>query len=123
MKGDAMVYTYDQFQKYLEDHPEILADAIKDGCNMPSEVALNNTGLVFSEIRKLYQGNFDIYIMNGGEVAIDIGNHGTRIGIFCYYDSRIQYVIVVNGETTSIVRDSIVDMPIDELTRAFDALN
>ena len=50
---------------------------------------------------------YDIYPMGSGEIVIDAGNRGHRIGVFCYPDGRMQYVTLLDNERQDIRQDGV----------------
>ena len=66
---------------------------------------------------------YDIYPMSGGEIAIDAGERGRRIGVFCYPDGRMQYVVLLDDEREDIREDGIENIPAELLKRALNLLD
>ena len=60
---------------------------------------------------------YDIYPMVGGEIAIDAGNHGRRLGVFCYPDGSMQYVSLLGNNSEEVRQDGISSIPVDFLRR------
>ena len=97
--------------------------ALDDGCVEPSDIAVSNAKFVLEAMFNVSQQSYDIYPMDDGEIAIDIGNHGNRIGVFCYPDGKMQYVVSLNHEQLDIRKDGVWDIPIAELRCAFSQLD
>ena len=66
---------------------------------------------------------YDIYPMGGGEIVIDAGYGGRRIGVFCYPDGRMQYVGLLDEEPEEVREDSAENIPTDFLRRVLNQLD
>ena len=117
-----------------EDIPEMLRDALdalsgvkfvawEEDCDEPSDLAINNAEVVLRKMFDLSPRTYDIYPMGSGEIVIDAGNRGHRIGVFCYPDGRMQYVTLLDNERQDIRRDGVQNIPIDLLNRALNKLD
>jgi hypothetical protein len=106
----------------LDAISEVRYVAIEEDCDEPSDVAIANAKAVLRAMHDLSSRAYDIYPMSGGEIAIDGGSNGRRIGVFCYPDGRIQYVGWVDGERQEIRRTDDADIPTDFLRRALGQL-
>lgn len=104
-------------QGVLDSLYGIKAAAIEDECDQPSDLAINNAEVVLREMFAQSARLFDIYPMVGGEIAIDAGGPGRRLGVFCYPDGRVQYVGLIGSESEEIRQDGISSIPIDFLRR------
>ena len=102
---------------------EVKTVALKEDCDEPSDLAVNNAEAVLRQMFKLSARVYDIYPMGGGEIAIDAGNRGIRIGVFCYPDGRTQYVVLLDDERRDIREDGVRNIPIDLLNRALNQLD
>jgi hypothetical protein len=102
---------------------EVKSVAQEEDCDEPSDLGINNAEAVLRQMFKLSARVYDIYPMGGGEVAIDAGNRGRRIGVFCYPDGRMQYVVLLDDERKDIRKDDVQDIPIDLLDRALNQLD
>ena len=105
----------------LDAISEVRHVAIKEDCDEPSDVAIANAKAVLRAMHDLSPRVYDVYPMSGGEIAIDGGNRGQRIGVFCYPDVRIQYVGWIDGERQER-RQSNANTPTDFLRRALHQL-
>jgi hypothetical protein len=117
-----------------EELPELLQgalDALSDvrsvaqaeDCDEPSDLAIRNAEVVLRKMFELSDRTYDIYPMSGGEVAIDAGNRGRRIGVFCYEDGRVQYVVLLDDERQDVRKEDVEDIPVDLLNRALNQLD
>ena len=117
-----------------EDIPEMLQEALdalsdvksvarEEDCDEPSDLAIRNADVVLRKMFELSHRTYDIYPMSGGEVAIDAGNRGRRIGVFCYTDGRVQYVVLLDDERRDIREDGVWNIPVDLLNRALYQLD
>ena len=117
-----------------EDIPEALRDALntlsvvrsvalEEDCDEPTEVAISNAEVVLRTMFDLCPRTYDIYPMSGGEIAIDAGERGRRIGVFCYPDGRMQYVVLLDDEREDIREDGIENIPAELLKRALNLLD
>ena len=102
---------------------EVRTVAREEDCDEPSDVGINNAEAVLRQMFELSARVFDVYPMGSGEVAIDIGNRGRRMGVFCYPDGRVQYVVLLDGERLDIREDGVQNIPIDLLNRALNQLD
>ena len=102
---------------------EVKTVAQEEDCDEPSDLAINNAEAVLRQMFRMSARVYDIYPMGGGEVAIDAGNRVRRIGVFCYPDGRMQYVVLLDDERKDIRKDDVQDIPIDLLDRALNQLD
>ena len=118
----------------VEVVPELLQEALdalagvrlvarEEDCAEPSDVAIENAGILIREMFALSERTYDVYPMGGGEIAIDVGNRGRRIGVFCYPDGKVQYVVVVDDDRGDVRRDDVNDIPTGLLARALNLLD
>ena len=128
---------YDEFTSSpstTEDIPEMLRDALsalsdvklvarEEDCDEPSDLATSNAEVVLRKMFDLSPRTYDIYPMGGGEIVIDAGNWGRRIGVFCYPDGRMQYVTLLDNEQKDIREDGVENIPIDLLNRVLHQLD
>ena len=112
----------EMLQEALDALADVRAVAREEDCEEPSVVAIENAGFLIREMFALSERTYDVYPMGGGEIAIDVGNRGRRIGVFCYPDGKVQYVVLLDGERNDIRTDGVNDIPIALLTRAFNQL-
>ena len=110
-------------QDALDALYEVKTVAREEDCDEPSDLGINNAEAVLRQVFKLSARVFDVYPMGGGEVAIDAGNRGRRMGVFCYPDGRVQYVVLLDGERLDIREDGVQHIPIDLLNRALNQLD
>ena len=112
----------------VESIPQLLRDALdslyevkvlakEDECDEPSDLAINNVEVVLREMFTLSPRPYDIYPMVGGEIAIDAGNDGRRLGVFCYPDGRMQYVGLLGTDSEEVRQDSVSSIPVEFLRR------
>ena len=120
--------------KPMGDLPEALRQALdvlsniklvaqEDGCVEPSDLAVSNARFVLEEMFNVSPVFYDIYPMSDGEIAIDVGNQENRIGVFCYPDGKMQYVVSLNDKQQDIRRDGVWDIPIADLAIALGRLD
>ena len=107
----------------LEELAGIKEVAREDDCEEPTETAINNAKFLLPKIYEFSPRTYDIYPMGGGEVVIDGGNRGHRIGVFCYSDGRVLYVGWENGERRMIRKSGTSDIPYDLLLSALSQLD
>ena len=112
MLGDALAALY-----------QLSAVAREEDCDPPTDVALGNAEFVLREMFGLSPRTYDIYPMSGGEVVIDAGNRGRRIGVFCYPEGEVQYVVVLEDERRDVRKVGVQDIPVDLLRRALSQLD
>lgn len=91
--------------------------ALEDACDEPSMLAIANAGVVLRAMFAVSPQTYDIYPMGGGEIAIDGGGRGWRIGVFCYSDNSVQYVGWKDGESEEAHGNGVQDIPVDFLWR------
>ena len=91
--------------------------ALEDDCDQPSDLAINNAEAVLRRMFTLSPTTYDIYPMVGGEIAIDAGNRGRRLGVFCYPDGRVQYVGLLGHDSEEIRQFGVGSIPLDFLRR------
>jgi hypothetical protein len=117
-----------------EDIPEMLRDALsalsdvklvarEEDCDEPSDLATSNAEVVLRKMFDLSPRTYDIYPMGGGEIVIDAGYRGCRIGVFCYPDGRMQYVGLLDDESEEVREDSVENIPTDFLRRVLNQLD
>ena len=106
----------------LSDLEDIGLEARDAGYLTPSSVAINNARYVVNEMHRIRSLRYHIYPMPDGEVAIDGGEKGTRIGVFCYPDGEVQYVGWVNGECIEEHSPEARLIPSEFLQRALSEL-
>ena len=117
-----------------EDIPEMLRDALdalsavkfvawEEDCGEPSDLAMSNAKVVLRKMFDLSPRTYDIYPMGGGEIVIDAGNRGRRVGVFCYPDGRMQYVTLLDHDGQDIREGGVQNIPIDLLNRVLNQLD
>ena len=110
-------------QEALDALAEVKSVAREEDCNEPSDLAISNAEVVVRMMFELSDRAYDVYPMGGGEIAIDVGNAGRRIGVFCYPDGKMQYVVFLDDEPQDVRKDSVEDIPIDLLSGALHQLD
>lgn len=106
----------------LNDLTEIESEARDAGYETPSSLAISGARYVVQAMHRIRSLRFHIYPMPDGEVAIDGGERGTRIGVFCYPDGEVQYVGWINGECVEEQSSEARHIPSDFLRRALSEL-
>ena len=106
----------------LNDLAEIESEAQDAGYAMPSSLAVSGARYVVQAMHRIRSLRYHIYPMPDGEIAIDGGERGTRIGVFCYPDGEVQYVGWVNGECVEEQSSEARQIPSDFLRRALSEL-
>ena len=96
--------------------------ALEEGCDEPSQMAMTNAEVVLRFMYDLSPQVYDVYPMGGGEIAIDGGNRGRRIGVFCYPDGRVQCVGWVGNKRQEVRQDNAESIPVDFLRQALSHL-
>ena len=107
----------------LEELDRVRDDALEEGYEEPTHTAIHNADLLVKTMYEISPQRFDVYPMSDGEVVIDGGYHGRRIGVFCYPDGRILYIGWENGERRRIARPSADDIPRQFLEAALQQLS
>ena len=102
---------------------EVKAVALAEECDDPSDLAINNAEAVLKQMFDVSPRIYDIYPMGGGEIVIDAGYGGRRIGVFCYPDGRLQYVGLLDGEPEEVREDNAENIPTDFLRRVLNQLD
>ena len=102
---------------------EVKAVALEEECDEPSDLAINNAEAVLRQMFDFSPRIYDIYPMGGGEIVIDAGYGGCRIGVFCYPDGRMQYVGLLDDEPEEVREDSVENIPTDFLRRVLNQLD
>ena len=106
----------------LNDLTELESEARDAGYLIPSSIAINSARYLVNEMHRIRPLRYHIYPMPDGEVAIDGGEQGTRIGVFCYPDGEIQYIGWVNGECVEEHSTEVRRIPSGFLLRALSEL-
>lgn len=109
-------------QEALDALADIRTIALEEDCEEPSGPAIANARTLIREMFALSARTYDVYPMSGGEIAIDVGNRGRRIGVFCYPDGKVQYVVLLDDERYDIRTDGVNDLPTALLMRALNQL-
>ena len=120
---DGDEHTPELLQDALCALAEVKTIALEEDCDEPSEMAIRNAEVVIRKLFELSPRAYDVYPMGGGEIAIDAGHRGHRIGVFCYPDGKMQYVILLGDEPQDIRKDGIHDIPTDLLDRALSRMD
>ena len=120
--GFRAVEVAEMLQEALDALTDIRTVAREEDCEEPSEPAIANARAIIREMFALSERIYDVYPMGGGEIAIDVGNRGRRIGVFCYPDGKVQYVVLLDDERHDIRTDGVNDFPTDLLMRALNQL-
>ena len=97
--------------------------ALEDECDEPSDIAISNAGVILKAMFAISPRLYDIYPMGGGEIVIDGGSRGQRIGVFCYPDGRVQYVGWIDEERQQVREVGTENIPTDFLWRALCQLD
>ena len=109
-------------QEALDAISEIRSVALEEGCDEPSTSAMTNAEQVLRTMYYLSPQIYDVYPMGDGEIAIDGGSRGRRIGVFCYPDGSVQYVGWVDNERQEVRKNDTEDIPIDFLRQSLSHL-
>ena len=112
----------EMLQEALDALADIRTVAREEDCEEPSESAIANARILIREMFALSERTYDVYPMSGGEIAIDVGNRGRRIGVFCYADGKVQYVVLLDDERHDIRTDGVNDFPTALLMQALNRL-
>ncbi len=106
----------------LNDLSEVETEARDAGYLVPTRGAIESARLLVREMFLIRPMRYHIYPMPDGEIAIDGGEQGTRIGVFCYPDGDVQYIGWVNGECHEEHSPIASDIPYVFLRRALSEL-
>ena len=106
------------------DELESIVDAAKeDDCLEPTPLAIENADFLVKTLYDISPRRYDIYPMSGGEIVIDGGNRGRRIGVFCYPDGRVLYVAWVDDVRQKVSKDGVGAVPYEFLSKALTQLD
>ena len=106
------------------DELEAIAEAAReDDCLEPTQTAIDNADLLLKTLYDISSRRYDIYPMSGGEIVIDGGSRGRRIGVFCYPDGRVLYVGWVDGVRQKVSKHGVANLPRIFLKKALSQLD
>lgn len=106
----------------LEDLERVKQDAAEDGWPLPSEDGIKRALTILQAMYKINPLRYDIYPMDEGEVVIDGGGLGHRIGVFCYPDGHVLYIGWIDGKRQRVRGESTDDIPYEFLRSALSQL-
>ena len=107
----------------LDELESIVETAEEDDCLQPTPLAIENADFLVKALYNISSRRYDIYPMSGGEIVIDGGNRGRRIGVFCYPNGRVLYVGWVDGVRRKVSKDGVADVPQEFLNKALAQLD
>ena len=107
----------------LDELASIADSAKDDDCLEPTLLAIENADLLVKTLYNISPRRYDIYPMSGGEVVIDGGHKGRRVGVFCYPDGRILYVGWEDGIRRKVSRDNSDAIPREFLGKVLHQLD
>lgn len=94
----------------LQDLHEARLEALQEGFDIPSDLVIQNAELLTERMFKILPIRFEIYPIDGGEIAIQVpGEYGWSMVIFCEAQGTILCMMVKNGNL-SRYRSEIVDV-------------
>ena len=106
----------------LNELEGVREEAREEGYPDPTTQAIENARALVNVMYRIRRMRFDIYLVGEGEIVIDGGERGRRIGVFCYPDGRVVYIGWSDGERRRIQRQSLKDIPLDFLRQALHQL-
>ena len=110
------------FNTAMEDLQRVKQDAAEEGWPAPSQVGIGKAEEILRAMYEISPLRYDIYPMDEGEVVIDGGNLGHRIGVFCYPDGHVLYIGWVDGSRQRFRGERTDDIPHDFLRSALSQL-
>lgn len=122
-KGMVFYGDLSDLEAALDELESISEAAEEDDCLEPTPLAIENADFLVKALYHISPRRYDIYPMSGGEVVIDGGNQGRRIGVFCYPDGRVLYVGWVDDVRQKVSKDGVVDVPHEFLNQALTQLD
>ena len=122
-KGMVFYGDLSDLEAALDELESIVEAAEEDDCLEPTPLAIDNADFLVKTLYNISPRRYDIYPMSGGEIVIDGGNRGRRIGVFCYPDGRVLYVGWVDDVRQKVSKDSMADVPYEFLNQALTQLD
>lgn len=122
-KGMVFYGDLSDLEAALDELESIVEAAEEDDCLEPTPLAIENADFLVKALYHISPRRYDIYPMSGGEIVIDGGNQGRRIGVFCYPDGRVLYVGWVDDVRQKVSKDSVADVPHEFLNQALTQLD
>jgi hypothetical protein len=107
----------------LDELESIKEAAEEDDCLEPTPLASENADFLVKTLYNISPRKYDVYPMSAGEIVIDGGNSGRRIGVFCYPDGRVLYVGWVDERRQKISKESVADVPYEFLNKSLTQLD
>ena len=122
-KGMVFYGDLSDLEAALDELESIVEAAEEDDCLKPTPLAIENADFLVKALYNISPRRYDIYPMSEGEIVIDGGNGGRRIGVFCYPDGRVLYVGWVDDVRQKVSKDGVDDVPGEFLNQTLTQLD
>ena len=124
VSGGTVFYgDFPDLEAALDELESIVEVAKADDCLEPTPLAIENAGLLVKTLYDISPRRYDIYPMSEGEIVIDGGNRGRRIGVFCYPDGRVLYVGWVDEIRQKVSEHGVAHVPHEFLKKVLSQLD
>ena len=107
----------------LRDLARVVEDAKEEGWTEPTPDGMKTAAELVRILYDISPRRYDIYPMEDGEVVIDGGDQGRRIGVFCFPDGRVLYIGWADGQRQRLRGMRTEDIPHDFLRRALGQID